>query len=269
MPEIPVRQGSFLAINREERFFCSLLFHALLKSAALRQLVFGKLGELTTVQLNPREGATEVYSEVAWLRDHWRNLGNPKKYTQKIEAQRWQAIEQLLTAIKVETKSIHDQPFIRTLGKQPKIVSPGRWPLKALASQPQGQLLMELKWAFNAIPDFLLICDGRALLLEAKVESKPGKKSFNVATSGEGESVATNVFTYDQETTQHTLCRLLPVMTPYLSSVGFAWLARDDFKTDSARLEWSDVAHAVRQLDSGDLDEFTRNGLLSFAERSA
>jgi hypothetical protein len=269
MHEIPVKHGSFLAITREERFFCSLLVHALLSSVALRKEVFGLLGERAAVELDPKGGATEIYSEVAWLRDHWRNLGDPKKHTPEMDGHRWEVIEQLLKALGVEPMTIHDQPFLRTLGKHPKIVSPGRWPLKSLATHRQAQCLMELKWAFNAIPDFLLICRGQALLLEAKMESKTGKTSFVVPTPTDEEPGATKVFTYDQEKTQQTLRALLPVVAPYLDSVEFAWLARDDFKSDSPRLEWSEVAKAVEQLDGGDLDKFTRDGLLKFARRSA
>lgn len=268
MNYVPVEKGSFLQINREERFFCSLLVHGLLASSTLRSSFFQLVDDRTGVHLDAAQGATEIYSEVAWLRDHWRNLGNPDHYADSgLEERRWEQLSLLLQAVDVDPSNLQYESFLRTGGTSPKIVSPGRWPLAQLAMHNQGEQLARLKWAFNATPDFLFIASKGVVLVEAKVESGPGKKKYTASTP-DGHIAS---FVYQQEKTQILLGELLPVVAPYLDGAGpikFAWLSRDKVATELPVLKWSEVAEMV-QAGSPELDDFSRQGLLKFAQRSA
>jgi hypothetical protein len=252
MDVVSVKQGSFLEITREERFFCSLLTHALLTSSTMREGLFARLRDVTQIDLDPRQGATEIYSEVAWLRDHWRNLGDPQQWSPDLEDARKGFLADCLAALGRRLDDIAEQPFFRTTGAHPKVVSPGRWPIAALA---RDSALRDLKWAFNAKPDFILVCGDRALIIEAKVESGPGKTA-----SG-----------YSQDSTQDVLSRLLPAVSPYLDreQVGRAWLAREAIDSHSPTVTWAEIAGLVARTRADDLDEFSRRGLMRFADRAA
>jgi hypothetical protein len=251
MASIPVDPGSFLMINREERFFCSLLTHAVLASQCLRSAFFGRVNELCGSELRVEPDKTEVYSEAAWLRDHWRNLGDPSKWTPELEAARIEMLSSCLKAVHGSLQQVKNEKFFRTQGKVPKVVTPGRWPLADLAHDE----LKTLKWAFNAIPDFVFVSGSAAVILEAKVESKPAKLSNG----------------YSQESVQAALCQLLPAVAPYLdaSRVGRLWLAPSHVAhSDAPSMLWSEVATMVSKTPRHELDGFAREGLEKFTERA-
>lgn len=147
MDTVPVIRGSFLEITREERFFCSLPTHALLASDTMRRGLFARLREVTHIDLDPQAGATEIYSEVAWLRDHWRNLGDPRHWSRDLEDARKGFLAAWLAALGRRLEDIEDRPFFRTPGAQSKVASPGRW---RIADLEGDTVLRGLKWAFNA-----------------------------------------------------------------------------------------------------------------------
>jgi hypothetical protein len=250
MSRVDVVRKSFISINREERFFCSLLTHGLLSSPNLRRRFFGSVHEVTGIELGSDPGATEVYSEVAWLRDHWRNLGNPRQWTGLMEQDRINLLAQCLDSLGRDIADVENKPFFRTAGKAPKVVTPGRWPLLALGDDKQLALL---KWAFNAKPDFLLVCDDRAVIIEAKVESGPGK-----AASG-----------FSQDEVQEALKTLIPAVAPYLDPkrIGRMWLAPQEIDSTAQTVLWADVADIVATLPADELHPFTRQGLERFARR--
>ena len=245
----PLDQDSFLEITREERFFCTLLAHGLLSSTTLRRGFYQLLHRASGVQMNPDADSTEIYTEVAWLRDYWRALGDPQEWSQQLMQSRIAFLDRCLGTLRRSFAGVESKSFIRTSGKNPKIVSPGRWPLAELGEDPP---LERLKWAFNAKPDFIFVCEDRAVLLEVKVESPPGKKAR-----------------YVQDEVQETLCRLLPAASPRLSTVGRAWLAPRPVDSAAETIRWSEVAGLVAQLPEEELDEFSRRGLARFAQRAA
>lgn len=165
----PLDQDSFLEITREERFFCTLLAHGLLSSTTLRRGFYQLLHRASGVQMNPDADSTEIYTEVAWLRDYWRALGDPQEWSQQLMQSRIAFLDRCLGTLRRSFAGVESKSFIRTSGKNPKIVSPGRWPLAELGEDPP---LERLKWAFNAKPDFIFVCEDRAVLLEVKVESR-------------------------------------------------------------------------------------------------
>ena len=251
MDQVDVVRGSFLAINREERFFCSLLTHALLSSLYLREQFYSRVKESCQITLDWQPGATEVYSEVAWLRDHWRNLGDPRHWTPDLEHERIQMVSTCLGVVGKDLGDVENRSFFRTRGKVPKVVTPGRWPLSAL---DDDWALKLLKWAFNAKPDFLLVCNDRAVIIEAKVESQPGKSPNG----------------FSQDAVQEALCLLIPAVAPYLDSqaVGRLWLAPKKIASRAATIRWSEVADVAAATPSQELDDFSRTGLERFARRA-
>ena len=87
--------SSFLQSNREERFFCAVLLHVLLTPSASRDRALALIngasgGGLVTDDL-------ECYVEVAALRDAWRLLGDPNKWTPQLYAARRDVLLGLLT----------------------------------------------------------------------------------------------------------------------------------------------------------------------------
>lgn len=218
----------------------------------MREGLFARLRDVTHIDLDPRQGATEIYSEVAWLRDHWRNLGDPWHWNDDLETARRRFLGACLEPLGRRLEDVQDKSFFRTEGPSPKVVSPGRWPIAALGGD---KALRDLKWAFNAKPDFVLVCGDRAVIVEAKVESKPGK-----ASSG-----------YSQDGTQAVLSLLLPAVSPYLDSgqVGRAWLAREAIDSRSSTVTLAEIAALVARTRTDELDDFGRRGMMRFGERAA
>ncbi len=233
-------QTSFLDINREERFFCTLLAHGLLSSFALRSGFFQLLATSSGVQLSPAVGATEVYTEVAWLRDHWRALGDPRAWNESLEQRRIQYLTDCLAVLKMDLADIEHEPFYRTSGAKPKVVSPGRWPLAQLSDSR----LRNLKWAFNAKPDFIFVSNERAVILEVKLESPPGKQGD-----------------YVQDEVQDVLGDLMPAVNGQVKSVGRAWLARSEVPSSAGTITWDQLVGVLSEVPQGEIDEFSRRGL--------
>lgn len=251
MGQVEVEPGSFLTINREERFFCSLLTHGLLSSPTMRQRFYRRVLEETGIELGSGPGETEVYSEVAWLRDHWRNLGDPRKWTAQLQQDRIDFVARCLAPLSRDVSDVEGERFLWTSGKAPKVVSPGRWPLAALGDDKQLKLL---KWAFNSKPDFLLVSGASAVIIEAKVESGPGKGSSGFA----------------QDEVQQVLQALIPAVAPYLEprKTGRLWLAPEPVPSTARTVQWADVAEIVATVPRAELDDFSRQGLERFARRA-
>lgn len=245
---VEVAPRSFLEINREERFFCSLLTHGLLSSPELRQRFYRLVYDATGIELGAGAGETEVYSEVAWLRDHWRNLGNPRKWSEQLGRERTEFLRGCLACVGRDLGDVEGRDFFRTDGRVPKVVSPGRWPLAKLRDDRQLELL---KWAFNSKPDFLLVCRDKAVIIEAKVESGPG-----AASSG-----------FSQDGVQEVLRKLIPAVASYLDpgQVGRLWLAPKRIDSEAKTVLWADVAEMVSAIPREELDSFSRTGLERFA----
>lgn len=176
--------ATFLDVTREERFFCTLLVHATLSDAHFRDEFVHRLAEASETPL--RGSNLELYTEVAWLRDYWFALGDFKKYHVELDERRGSQLRRVLEVHLGDTdkaQQVLRAGFIRT--KTGKIQSPGRWSITDIAAftgvgpsglEPSDALVLdkklrELKWAYNAQPDLLVLSGGHPVLVEAKVES--------------------------------------------------------------------------------------------------
>ena len=194
---------AYLEVNRDERFYCALLGHALLSSLLIRERFTTLVQTRFGVTLNP--GAYEVFLEAAPLRDYWYDLGDPFSYTEETHRRRRVVLQSLLAVMGVPRDVIDKYPVFWTSEKQRKLWSPGRWDPLALKDAGLHQLI-KLSWAFNAKPDVLIISGPRALMIEAKVESS------------EGRDDATG---YEQLEIQNLVCRLLKLLVPRFAEVQF------------------------------------------------
>lgn len=86
---------------------------------------YGKLHEATGIELSYEADEIEVYSEVAWLRDHWRNLGDPRRWTVALGEARTDFVSRCLTSLDRDVADVKDQSFFKTHGHISKVVSQG------------------------------------------------------------------------------------------------------------------------------------------------
>lgn len=267
---------SFLTVTREERFFCTLLVHACLSDERFREQFIRRLAEVSGTPLDPKD--LELYTEVAWLRDYWFGLGDFKRYTAELDELRR---EQLRSVLEVHLKDVGQverilgAPFIRTVKN--RIQTPGRWPLQDIdsftaAAAPDlgssaalelGRQLRQLKWAYSAKPDLLVVSDRRPVLIEAKVESGI---DYKPATG------------YNQARISQTIRRLMNVVSEAVVDTqhdvdfsGIAFISKQQEKdkesgTELPTIRWHEIASWAAA--STGLDGFTRDGLLLFSRRA-
>lgn len=115
--------------------------------------------------------------------------------------------------------------------------------------------LQELKWAFNAKPDFLIVSGNEGLLIEAKVESGIGK--YGDGATGQQET---------QLLIRDLLVNFVPTfngMKIELCTFGLSSNSarRDAFKPD---YEWGELANCA---DNDEVDGFTRQSLNGLVAR--
>lgn len=236
---------SFLETTREERFFCAVLLHVLLTPSRSQEAVLSIINAaaggppLSTANL-------EVFVEVAALRDAWYALGDHHHYTGVLHDARLEVLHGLLRAAcgftgdKSELDTLIQQhDFFWSTPKKVKLHSPGRWPLKGLQSAtavaPYARL-RQLKWAFNAKPDFLFLSGGHGLLVEAKAASPFGSNQ----TTG-----------YDQESVQDLIAELFPVFTRGLVTAPLRRIAITNVAHDAGNLTWSEILSVVDAAEIG------------------
>ncbi len=230
------RAHRYLDVNREERFFCFLLAHALLAHRQARQAFAAQVAAVVPgCELDP--SALEIYVEAAVLRDFWNDLGDPAVYDADCASRRRVVLDALFEHVGAQC-AVDDHDLFWTTPERAKLWSPGRWSEKAIRAAGL-QVLLQLKWAFNAKPDFLLHSPGQVLLIEAKLESGVGR--------GGG---------YDQIAIQRLIGELMSSQVPAFAG------ARVQLTTlgvvGPEGLSWERVVQAV---DVPGLDTFTRAGL--------
>lgn len=166
----------YLEVNREERFYCHVVIHALLTSETTRrnfsELIQSKVG----VAFPP--SAFEIFVEAAALRDYWYDLGDPLDYSDKTDQRRREVLTSILGYFDIPGEAINKNGFFRT--SKGKLWSPNRWSETGIEKsnelgKPEKAYLKMVKWAFNAKPDIMLLADSTALLIEAKLESGEGR----------------------------------------------------------------------------------------------
>ncbi len=228
----------YYEVNREERFYCFLLGHALLSSRKTCELFFKLISEKCNHKLNPED--FEFYLEIAALRDYWNDLGDSKKYLDETHQKR------LSILVEIIKNQIPDSPvspeaiiegndFFWTKGNPRKLWNPGHWNLKEIDSSDYKNL-REVKWAFNAKPDILVISGSNCLFIEAKIESGIGQY-------GEGNN---------QLDTQETIAHLMKLLIPTFNDKEF----KNTLLTKSGNdgIFWKEV---LETLVENEIDEFS------------
>lgn len=142
-------------VNREERHFACLLASALISNMSFRQRFFQRMTSKTGLKMAP--DSFEIYLESASLRDFWHDLGDPRKYTS--DNRRLKVINELLSVKGIDTGVIDTEPMFWTTTSKEKLRCPNQWPLGTLKDNTWRKSLQQIKWAFNAKPDMLIISD--------------------------------------------------------------------------------------------------------------
>lgn len=232
-----------MEINREERFYCFLVCHAILSSGGFRKgflnLIEGKYN------VNLDQNGIEIYPEAAVLRDYWHNLGNPKKYDKKTNERRRSLLGYLLiNYVNLPESTIDENRFFWTNYGKPnnKLWSPGHWDLKSINGNgfKEGQIkkLYDIKYAFNCKPDIMLVSNDTIILFEAKVESKIGRNNQG----------------YDQYETQIFLGKLLKDLVPIYNNGTFLNILINH-ESNKENISWEEL---VCIMNDSDIDQFSR-----------
>lgn len=233
----------YLEVNREERFFCFVLGHAVLSSELFRKRFF-ELIESKKNDLNLTPSSFEVFVEIAILRDYWNDLGDPEEYSKSTHEARETVIKNILSYKEnQETESLlYDLDLFWTTKEKKKLRYPGRWNIKELKKVDLDSLI-KVKWAFNCKPDIMICSNNTFVLIEAKLESDEGK----ITESG-----------YKQYDIQSELSSLVKNIVPYYADYTFEniVLANDDKSTEA--VSWSEIYNIAREMDDG----FARECLL-------
>ncbi len=232
---------NYSEVNREERFFCFLLGHALLMSQQVR-FGFAELSrKKCNVTLDPEN--LEVYVEAAALRDYWRDLGDPVKYTDEIHNSRLSVLKLIFEKYDVPLDVLEKYEVFKT--STHKLWNPNHWNEKALEEAGLGRLI-EVKWAFNAKPDILLISPESMLVIEAKVESPEGCKA-------DAE--------YKQFQTQQLIGELWQLLIPQFKNKKLVNVILNVSSTHESIpvIKWSEIMTLV---DNSEVDVFTRSAMM-------
>lgn len=226
----------YSAVNREERFFCALTAHALLSSEVFRARFLLVIDQRLGVQIDPEQ--LQVYLETAALRDYWSDLGDSHVYDRATHERRRAVLNTVLMLVGVDPAVIDSNALFWTSGVGSKLWSPGRWSLRDLQQSGLAQLV-QVRWAFNAKPDMLLLSPSAGVLIEAKVESGLGR----IDKTG-----------YEQLNTQRFIVDLWQKLIPSFSlPIRLTTLTLQRAGDD--RLAWSDVLAAMKDSD---VDDFTQ-----------
>ena len=232
----------YFEVNREERFFCFLFAHALLSSRSVR-VGFAELAkEKCDMEqaLDPDE--LEVYVEVAALRDYWHDLGNPSEYSDLTRDRRRTVLEQILKIREVEPEMLDKHDLFWTSPNKKKLWCPSHWGIEELKNAGLEKL-KEVRWAFNAKPDILLVSPKTMLLIEAKLES------------GEGRKDETG---YKQYEIQELIVDLWKQLIPEFQHRKLAQARLEVKGTGNNTITWADILAIIADSD---IDAFTRNAL--------
>jgi hypothetical protein len=229
-------------VNREERFFCFLLSHALLMSKQVRSGFADIAKNKCNATLDPDN--LEVYVEAAALRDYWRDLGDPVIYSNETHSRRRALIEQIFELYNLHADLIDQNDLFWTSSK--KLWNPNHWSIDALKKAALEQLI-EVKWAFNAKPDILLISPEAMLVIEAKVESPEG-------CNAEIE--------YKQFKIQELIINLWKHLIPNFQKRTIDLALLEVNATRSNSITWSEI---LKLTSTSDIDDFTRQSMASLS----
>jgi hypothetical protein len=260
-------------VNREERFYCFLLGHALLVSPHMRN----SFTALAQPHAALDAGALEVYVEMAALRDYWFALGDAREYTEETHTRRRAVLEHLLSCCTLSNELIDQHDFFWTgRGDARKLWNPGRWRLPKESSEELPfatlQNLWNLKWAMNAKPDMLLLSPNAALLIEAKVESGEGSyggKQGSGGVSKRGARAEAEVFTAKQKDIQGLIGKLMRATIPAFRDVRISNATLGLPGREDAGEAFDFTWEQIRVLcDTDEVDAFTRAAFNAMLDRT-
>ena len=227
-------------VNREERFFCFLLSHALLMSHQVRKGFAALAEKKCNLCLDPEH--LEVYVEAAALRDYWRDLGDPVNYNEETHNRRLSILELIFKRYNISLDILDQREVFWTSTK--KLWNPNHWSIDGLKKAGLDQLI-EVKWAFNAKPDIVLVSSVSALVIEAKVESPEGCKAD---------------VEYKQFKTQQLVSDLWQLLIPEFKrrKLVNAILSVSSLSENIPVIEWRDI---VNLIGASDVDQYTKNAM--------
>ena len=234
-------EKSYSEVNREERFFCFLLSHALLMSGQVRKEFAELASKKCKVSLDPDK--LEVYVEASVLRDYWRDLGDPVAYSPETHDRRKAVLELIFEKYSISADVLDKHDLFWTSTR--KLWNPNHWSEKAL--EEAGLIdLVKVKWAFNAKPDILLVSPDSMLVIEAKVESAEGCKADT---------------SYKQLEIQELIIDLWKMLIPSFKDreIKLALLNVSSSHEKVPVMQWSDI---IPLISGYDVDEFTRNAFV-------
>ena len=161
--------GTYAAINREERNLAAILYHALLLEDNLSRFL-----SLIDCPFEVLEAEMGIFVEYAYLRDLWFQIEDNR-------TKRGLILELLKPTNMDEVQAMSVSEFNRYFGAVPKpsskyIQSPGRWSVPrfdaTIEDDNEFLRVCMFKWAFNAKPDIVIHTSrDEAVCVEAKLES--------------------------------------------------------------------------------------------------
>jgi hypothetical protein len=262
----------YIKVNREERFYCALLGHALLTSSNIRAQFATLVAEDPASKENGfaldtlRDGSWEIYLEVAALRDYWNDLGTPDGQGKQTDQKREAILTSILNQFVKTDPDLLKARWVRTHGAAMNLWNPGHWPLDAInkestISKEAKDQLKRVKLAFNAKPDMLILGNDTGLMIEAKIESAEGVYKGRIAQAEIQELIVT------------LLCALTPTFSG--KDIRHAWIlptpkeprTRPPGHADGRwiHLRWSEICGIVEKEEK--LDRFTKQTFLALLHR--
>jgi len=217
-------------VNREERYYCAILFHLLLINGNLPRF-------LRMIGINhDRVDDCAVYVEYSQLRDIWhKQQDNEKKRKYILNTLGYK------TDHRLHTSSI--ECFNRYFGAVPHpsrnyIQSPGNWSISRfhdnIVDNDQFLKTSKFKWCFNAKPDIVIhLCDDKAVCIEAKFKSREGL----YPSSRQDKKI------FNQRGLDYVKQRDIQTMIFYLLGIecNFVFLTASKVDGDCNNITWTDI----------------------------
>jgi hypothetical protein len=232
----------FHEVNREERYYGFFVFSFMLHNPAASAEICKLIADVPKGLLFKEP---EVYLEVTFLRDYWRDLGNPKTYNAQTHDSRRKIIENCLLHQGLDPADIDKYNFFWTSENHEKLRYPSEWAID-LKKNPELLKHKELRWAFSAKPDVALVDDKNLMFIEIKLESGEGKTDDG----------------YNQFKTQELIGELAINLIPQFAGKNFKRINLD--KSGEGNLHWKDVMDICNNFSNS---KFQKQVIKSFMNR--
>ena len=242
-PDLPYYQ-----VNREERHFGFLFMSALALNFDTRQELIAYINSNIEGKIDPSQ--IDVYAEVSLLRDHWRALGDPVKYSDNTHSLRLKIFSQMLEAMDIDPAMIESEHVFWT-GRpgESKLYYPGKWHKNKIdnAEHAHGlnnKELWRLRWACNAKPDVMIEDPDNVVFVEIKVESDFGKSDNG----------------YSQVQTQTDILKIAKKLIPSMAN------KRTELTTltlDGNGLVWSEIIRILKATATPEVFEMVNRHLVA------